>query len=222
MNKVILLVSRRNGGQALMDHVEQFQRLLAELPEMRRCIVSLADVTAKVANQTPIAPYEAVVEMWFDSVEAYTEASRTPAGRLTAGDAEQGRYVYLIRERIQLDRPRTWEIGERSPGVKSVYVVRRPDGTTREEAKRLWLAHASVAREHHVGMCKYVQDGVLRSLTEGSPRIDAIAELHFPTVKDLEERMYDSEEGEAAIRADTVKLAGESSVMLTSEYILAD
>ena len=222
MEKLMLLVSSRNGGQPPSDYLGQFQGLLSQLPEMNRCIVNLADVTAKVPNQTPISPYEAVVEMWFDSVEAYTEASRTPAGRLTAGDAEQGRYVYLIRERIQLDRPRTWEIGERSPGVKSVYLVRRPDGTTREEAKRLWLAHASVAREHHVGMCKYVQDGVLRSLTEGSPRIDAIAELHFPTVKDLEERMYDSEEGEAAIRADTVKLAGESSVMLTSEYILAD
>ena len=33
-------------------------------------------------------------------------------------------------------------------------------------------------------------------------RLDGVAELHFRTVVDLRERMYDSEEGKARIRAD--------------------
>jgi hypothetical protein len=69
-------------------------------------------------------------------------------------------------------------------------------------------------------MRRYVQNGVIDCLSAGAPVVNGIAELHFPTLADLEERMYDSEAGRAAIAADVSTLVAESAALYTSEYVL--
>ncbi len=61
---------------------------------------------------------------------------------------------------------------------------------------------------------------MLQPLTAGAPLVHGIAELHFPTREDLEQRMYDSAAGRAAIAADTATLVAEATPLYTSEYIL--
>ena len=83
-------------------------------------------------------------------------------------------------------------------------------GTRRSLGREASLAHwrdvhAPLAREHHVGMCRYVQHVVVDGTDE---RVDAIAELHFASQADLDDRFYDSDDGRAAIAADVATFAG--------------
>jgi EthD domain len=103
---------------------------------------------------------------------------------------------------------------------KTIYLVRRREEIDDREAKRRWQEHASLARQHHVGMSRYVQNGVIAALTPGAPVVHGIAELSFPTREDLEKRMYGSVEGRQAIASDAAGLVAEATPLYTSEYIL--
>ncbi len=191
------------------------ERWLAEAQSMARAaaaplrqIVNLVDVS--LDDSPPLPPYDVVSEMWFDG------EAELPAGPVGAGAT----WHYRVAERIQLDRRGTWPAGTRSPGVKAIYLVRRPDGLSAQDAARLWREHAPVAREHHIGMAKYVQNGVIESLTPGAPIVHGIAELHFPAIEDFRERMYDSPEGREVVAADAARLVGEATMLLASEYIV--
>ena len=69
-------------------------------------------------------------------------------------------------------------------------------------------------------MSKYVQNGVREPLTPDAPVVHGFAELHFGSIEDLEQRMYDSEAGRAAIKAEANQLVGEVTPLFTSEYII--
>ena len=79
----------------------------------------------------------------------------------------------------------------------------------RDAALEHWRdVHAPLARKHHVGMCRYVQHVVVDGPDD---RIDAIAELHFASQQDLDDRFYDSDDGRASIAADVATFAGRYS-----------
>jgi uncharacterized protein (TIGR02118 family) len=109
--------------------------------------------------------------------------------------------------RVDAHRPitweRTWPDGVAAPGVRMVSFVRRAEALTHQQFARHWTErHAPLARRHHIGLWDYTQNVVRRSYTPGGGQVDGIAELHFRTREDFEERFYDSDEGRAAIRAD--------------------
>ena len=54
-----------------------------------------------------------------------------------------------------------------------------------------------------------------RTYTPGGARIDGVAELHFRTRADFEDRFYDSDAGKAVIRADVAKFIGRSGISPT-------
>lgn len=111
--------------------------------------------------------------------------------------------AYLVDERVQWDYERDWADGEPSPGVKQLSFVRRLPSLTRAEFAAHWNdLHAPLARVHHPGIWRYVQNVVVEPLTPDAPELDGVAELHFRTIDDLRDRMYDSEDGKARIRAD--------------------
>jgi uncharacterized protein (TIGR02118 family) len=115
--------------------------------------------------------------------------------------------------RVDLHRPltweRTWPDGERAPGVKMVSFMRRADGLTHQQFVRHWTErHAPLARRHHVGLWNYTQNVVRRAYTPGGGRIDGIAELHFRSRADFEERFFDSDEGRAVIMEDVRRFMG--------------
>ena len=64
--------------------------------------------------------------------------------------------------------------------------------------------HAPLAREHH-GMCRYVQHVVVEPEPDG---IEAIAELHFATRADHDERFYLHADSRRIIGEDVVNFAG--------------
>jgi uncharacterized protein (TIGR02118 family) len=93
--------------------------------------------------------------------------------------------------------------GEPAPGVKMVSFMRRLDSLSHEQFVRHWTEnHTPLARRHHVGLWNYTQNVVRRALTPGGEGIDGVAELHFRTRADYENRFFDSDEGRGVILAD--------------------
>jgi len=87
--------------------------------------------------------------------------------------------------------------------IKMVSFVERAPELTHEQFVRHWTeVHAPLARQHHEGLADYTQNVVRRAYTPGGARVDGIAELRFRTRDDFEQRMYDSDAGRDAIRAD--------------------
>ncbi len=94
------------------------------------------------------------------------------------------------------ERPRWDELD--GPGITRFSFLRRIPGIDRDEFARRWDKHVALARVHHPALRRYVQNIVI-SPADG---IDGIVELGFESVDDLEQRMYDSDEGRAVIGAD--------------------
>jgi uncharacterized protein (TIGR02118 family) len=103
--------------------------------------------------------------------------------------------AYRVDERVQ------WDRGDAA--VTRISFVRRPRELTHEEFAHHWTqVHAPLAREHHPGICRYVQNVVVHKLTPDAPDVDGIAELSFASLDDFRERMYDSPAGQEVIAAD--------------------
>ena len=115
--------------------------------------------------------------------------------------------------RVDIQRPREWERtwpdGAWAPGVKMVSFMRRAEGLTRQQFTRHWTErHAPLALRHHVGLWNYTQNVVRLAYTPGGGQIDGIAELHFRTREDFEERFFDSDDGRAVIMEDVKRFMG--------------
>jgi uncharacterized protein (TIGR02118 family) len=93
--------------------------------------------------------------------------------------------------------------GEPAPGVKMVSFMRRAEFLTHEQFVRHWTEnHTPLAQRHHIGLWNYTQNVVRRALTPGGDAIDGVAELHFRTRDDFDNKFFDSDDGRAAILAD--------------------
>jgi len=185
------------------------------IPELARMSVNITDV--ETASQGASPRYVAAIEYWFRSEHKPTGDGLSRAWA-QAGCPALRRWFYRVSERVQLDDALPIGTGKR-PGVKAVYVVRRPDGVSNEQATRGWREHAGTARAHHAGMTRYVQNGVVETLTPSAPVVHGIAELRFASLRDLEERMYDSEAGRRAIQQEASALVGEVATLFTTEYV---
>jgi hypothetical protein len=87
--------------------------------------------------------------------------------------------AYLVTESVPLTPPQT-EPGERTPGFANVALLRRP----KDLDERSWLHrwhhdHTQVAIDTQ-STFGYVQNTVVRPLTDGAPPISAIVEELFP------------------------------------------
>jgi uncharacterized protein (TIGR02118 family) len=112
--------------------------------------------------------------------------------------------------RVRSERPkqydRTWSDGTAAPGVKLVSFMRRAEGMNHEQFVRHWTEnHTPLALVHHVGLWNYAQHMVRRAYTPGGRDIDGIAELHFATRDDFENRFFDSDEGRQVIMDDVAR-----------------
>ena len=178
----------------------------------------LKGYTANVADldQAPIGGGEpcaaAVLCLWLDEV--------SPAVDWLEGLPS---HVYRIDERVQWDYERDWPAGQRSPGFNRIAFVHRRDDLTRVAFARHWdEVHGPLARRHHPGIWRYVQNVVSERLSRGAPDWDGFAELHFRCQEDFEQRYFDSEHGQRIIRTDVPKFidAPRGRRLLTSEYVI--
>ena len=88
-------------------------------------------------------------------------------------------------------------------GVKMVSFVRSRADLDRDEFERRYRAHVDVARRHHGGVSRYVQNLVSSPATPSSPACDAVSELWFDSLDDWRERFYTDESSAGAVGEDT-------------------
>ena len=203
--------------------------VLRHCPNLRQYVVSLVDVSREKRDPPPLeedaAVFDAVAELWFDSREDYTDRARlydSPEGQAAVeGDAAAiiGASVgYQVIERIHQDYERSWNTGERSPGVKLFASLRRAEGLTHEQYVDHWLhTHVPLVFERLLGTWRYITNEVVAPLTPGAPEIDGIVEVYF---RDIKDRRFDSPEGEAIMAADVKQFLTPPTRNQASEYVL--
>ena len=131
---------------------------------------------------------------------------------LALPELPDGTEAWEVEEHVQ------WDSDDMAPGVKRVSFVQRLPSLDRATFASYWSEHhAPLARQHHPGVRRYVQNVVIAALTDASPDVDGIAELSFASVDDMKTRLYDSDAGKAAIAADVARfidLAASSRVLV--------
>ncbi len=213
------------------------QLVLLHCPRIRRYVVDLVDVKAKVVfrgTTTPPhreldpPPFDVITEMWFDSFDDFKDPARlyaTPAGEELIRDdlAEMGArcYHYLVSPVVQWDRVAAVALGQRTPGVKSMFISRRYENLDVKAAEKAWREHRIAAEKYHCYATRYVQNGVIAAMTPDAPVWHGCAELFYPTLEDLEQRFVGgTEEGEVEIAKDAARFVADSYPLFTSEYVL--
>jgi|GEM_PF-1246654 len=115
-------------------------------------------------------------------------------------------HAYRVDESVLVDYSRAWPDGIVSPGVRRISFIKAKPELTRTEMARHWHdEHWPLARVHHPKLWRYVQNVVVEPVTAQTPEVDAIAELHFVTLDDLENHFYDSDAGREIVAADVEK-----------------
>jgi hypothetical protein len=211
--------------------------VLLHCPRIRRYVVDLVDVKARVVfrgrttpphREVDPPPFDVIVEMWFDSFDDFKDPARlyaTPAGEELIRDdlAAMGArcYHYLVSPVVQWDRVAPVALGERTPGVKSMFISRRHENLDIKAAEKAWREHRVAAEKYHNYATRYVQNGVIAAVTPDAPVWHGCAELFYPTLEDLEQRFVGGTvEGEVEIAKDAARFVADSYPLFTSEYVL--
>lgn len=188
-------------------------------PTMRKYVVNVVEGRRAGAEEL-----DSIAELSFDSLADYRdrlyddEAGR----RIVQEDVARfmgGAYAYLTSEHVQKGPVTTAPLGERSPGVKIVGLVRRPDGMSHDAFVDHWLQrHVPLALRHHPGLHKYVTN-VVETRLGNAPEWDGIAELHFPSIETMRTGFFDSPDGERVIREDMPRFIGLTWGYDVAEYV---
>jgi hypothetical protein len=131
--------------------------------------------------------------------------------------------VYLVRTRAYVTTPRTWPLGEASPGSKLFTMLTRKDGLSLADFDAVWSGpHAKLAlswREvGHVKDGRYVQNLVVSRVGDTAP-LDGIGEgegPHAGSPAETEARM------KTAQHAPSFMNMAKSAMFHAKEYILKD
>jgi len=201
--KHIVFLQARGAAAALHDSL-----LTSFAPHADRGSVVAVNIVQD--NGAP-TPWDAVLEIW----------SEEPDTRLWVGkgiDRHVSRSVaYLVSEFVEKDigPDRRWP----TEGPKLIVPwVGRAD-LTPAERRRHWDEHVPLANRIHVGCTRYVRNWVEAPIDgDTAPPYQGIAMQHFPTVRDLQERSFDSPASVQAIHEDVAEFIAEHVVLQTVEY----
>jgi hypothetical protein len=142
---------------------------------VRRLQLNLDDADVAPAMRIPTAdPVGAIVSTWSDE-----DVSATVTAVLT--EATHGLAGWEVDERRPIPPPDSPN-GERMDTLANVALLKRPDDLDRDEWLHRWLIdHTPIAISTQATF-GYVQNVVLRQVTESSPRVvDALVEELFPS-----------------------------------------
>jgi uncharacterized protein (TIGR02118 family) len=210
------LTHERYGELLLGGHVPL---ALRHHPTMRKYVVNLVEGLRAGAEAL-----DSIGELSFDTLDDFRDRLYdSDAGRRTieadVAGFMGGAHAYVTREHVQKGPVTTAPLGERSPGIKIVGLVRRPGGMTHDAFVAHWLErHVTLALRHHPGLHKYVTNVVETRLGD-APEWDGIAELHFPSAEAMRTGFFDSPEGERIIREDMRRFIGTTWGYDVAEYV---
>ena len=104
--------------------------------------------------------------------------------------------------------------------VKLIFLCRRrPDLTHEQYVERVLRGHAPLALRHHPTMRGYVVNVVERRLGTGGDAWDGFTELHFSSAEPIAGGLFDSPEGERAVRDDIALFIGRAGAYRVAEYV---
>jgi uncharacterized protein (TIGR02118 family) len=223
MPKLVFLCRRRPD----VSHATYVERVLgghvplalAHHPTMRGYVVNVVEGRRAGADEL-----DSIAELSFDSMDDFRDRLYdSPAGRQAIERDVAGflghAAAYATTEHVQKAPAAEPPLGTRSPGVKIVGLVRRPDGMSHDAFVDHWLhRHVPLALAHHPGLHKYVTNVVDARLGD-APDWDGIAELHFPSIEAMRTRFFDSPEGERIIREDMPRFIGSTWGYDVAEYV---
>lgn len=93
--------------------------------------------------------------------------------------------IYRVERSLPLPLERTWALGEATPGVGLLTLLRRRPGLTDEQFMHKWFGeHTPMSLELHP-LWGYERNRVLEPLSPGAPSWDGIVEEHFADRGDL-------------------------------------
>ena len=139
---------------------------------VRRLQVNLDDEDVAPAMRIATGPdhVAAVISAWAETDDA-TRVLQEQVGRLAGWEVD---------ERLPIPPPDT-ATGVRTDALANVAVLRKPDDLSREEWLHRWLVDhtpIAIATQATFG---YVQNIVMRQLTEAPRQVDALVEELFPS-----------------------------------------
>jgi hypothetical protein len=180
---------------------EQFKRHMLEeaaprLLELgaRRLSMCLADEHAEYAQGLRIThldePIAGAVDLWLD-----TALDRGPAegllGELTARLAG-----YSVLESVPIvNTSQRAPLGQRTPGIQTIGFLERPEWLSHEAWLEQWQGHHTRVAIETQSTFLYVQNVVVRALTEAAPPWAAIVQEGFPERAPLDPMVFYAAEG---------------------------
>lgn len=186
-----------------------------------------AAVTDSLMTLTTLdPPVIALAGLW--TQQCYGDQVR--AGLDLLGEVCEQVAAYLVTESMPLAPPRT-EAGCRTPGLANVAMLRRPAGLDEATWLTRWQRDhtpVAIATQSTFG---YVQNAVVRPLTDGAPPLAAIVEELFPieATADLHAFFGAADDGElgdrmAKMLASTSAFGADRDIdtVPTSRYVLRD
>ena len=233
--KFVSLISRGPGqeGAAFRQWFvrEHAPAMLKQIPRLNHFIVNVNDVSPDFGDAQPLrtapVPYDVVTEMWLEpasSGEGAAELYQTavaPAVEQSLRSRSATCHSYLVADVVEKDAQK-FAPGERAPGVNLVSAITWGEGKTAEQGRNGWRNHGPLACRIHIGMTRYVRNVIEQAVTPGAPGYNGVAMLYFPTLQDLEQRLYDSPQNVEVIGKDVAGFVNLEKIVTfyTGQYVM--
>jgi uncharacterized protein (TIGR02118 family) len=167
---------------------------------------------------------DAVAFLRFDDVSVLNDPSRLYANHeFEERMAADGAYLfsamhgYIVDEVVQRDVARTWPLGQPSPGVKRISLLRRrPELDAAEFRRRYEHEHGPLTLQEHPGLWRYIQNFVVDAVTPDAPPLDAITERHFRSEEDFRIGSYRNDDSSRVLTEDSARFVDLSSAVSVS------
>jgi len=189
-------------------------------------VANLADETdalrATTAGSSPEPPpVDAIAFLRFDDISVLADptrlyATREMEERLTADGAYlfAAMHGYVVDETVRWDTGRTWPLGQPSPGVNEISLVRKALDVDRAEFRRhLEDADGLLAPGRHSGVCRSVQNFVIDAVTPDAAPLDALVEAQFRTEDDFRDHQRLDAARSSAVSPDVGRFVDQSTTV---------
>jgi hypothetical protein len=224
--KIVFLCRRRPG----ITH-EQYAAFVLEghaplalkhHPTLLRYVINIVEGSSAGAPELDSLPalYFASLEDFrdrlYDSPEGQ-EIIRRDVERFMTGGADTYATTEYVQRKVS---PKAAPLGQRSPGSKEMWLLKRRQGMSRQSFVDHWLhVHAPLALASHPGLAQYVVSVVEARLSETGELWDGIAELHFAEGAGAAEREPASQRARARFEADLAGFVGHHLVYPVGEWV---